>query len=251
MKLTVIGCSGSVPGPDSAASSYLVTADGFNLILDLGSGALGSLQRHIAVPEIGAIGLSHLHPDHCMDLCGLYVAARYAPGAPIPRIPVFGPPGTSERMALAYDLPLEPGMEEELEFHAWQDVQQIGPFTIRTAPMAHPVPAYAIRVEHGNKSLVYTGDTGPNDALIELARGADMLLSEAALPDNEPNNPVDLHMTPLQIRKMRLIRPSPRDRDWLRERFASVSRNFGCNVTIASDDSVLAVQRFVPFRSTR
>jgi poly-gamma-glutamate capsule biosynthesis protein CapA/YwtB (metallophosphatase superfamily) len=69
--------------------------------------------------------------------------------------------------------------------------------------------------------------------------------------DADTGELVDLHMTPLQIRKMRLIRPSPRDRDWLRERFASVSRNFGCNVTIASDDSVLAVQRFVPFRSTR
>ncbi|MFD7154391.1 MBL fold metallo-hydrolase [Kribbella sp. NPDC059898] len=196
MKLTVIGCSGSVPGPDSAASSYLVTAGGFHLVLDLGSGALGSLQRHLRVPEIGAIGLSHLHPDHCMDLCGLYVAARYAPGSPIPRIPVFGPPGTAERMALAYDLPLDPGMAEELEFHAWQEVQQVGPFTIRTAPMVHPVPAYAIRVEYGNKSLVYTGDTGPNDALVELARGADVLLSEAALPDDDPANPADLHLTP-------------------------------------------------------
>ncbi|GAA2815385.1 MBL fold metallo-hydrolase [Kribbella solani] len=196
MKLTVIGCSGSVPGPDSAASSYLVTAEGFNLVLDLGSGALGTLQRHLAVPEIGAIGLSHLHPDHCMDLCGLYVAARYAPGAPIPRIPVYGPPGASERMALAYDLPLDPGMEEELDFHAWQEVQAIGPFTIRTAPMVHPVPAYAIRVEYGGRVLVYTGDTGPNEALIELARGADVLLSEAALPDGDPGNPADLHLTP-------------------------------------------------------
>jgi ribonuclease BN (tRNA processing enzyme) len=196
MKLTVLGCSGSVPGPDSAASSYLVTADGFNLILDLGSGALGSLQRHLAIPEIDAIGLSHLHPDHCMDLCGLYVSAKYAPGAPIPRIPVYGPPGTAYRMALAYDLPLDPGMEEELEFHTWTDVQQIGPFTVRTASMVHPVPAYAIRVEHGNKSLVYTGDTGPNEALIELARGADLLLSEAALQDNNPRNPTDLHLTP-------------------------------------------------------
>ncbi|MFK4087951.1 MBL fold metallo-hydrolase [Kribbella sp. NPDC020789] len=196
MKLTVLGCSGSVPGPDSAASSYLVTAEEFHLVLDLGSGALGSLQRHLAVPQIGAIGLSHLHPDHCMDLCGLYVAAKYAPGSPIPRIPVFAPPGAAERMALAYDLPVDPGMEEELEFHTWQDVQQIGPFTVRTAAMVHPVPAYAIRVECGGKSLVYTGDTGPNDALIELARGADLLLSEAALQDENPNNPTDLHLTP-------------------------------------------------------
>src|ERR1051325_8648317 len=117
MKLTVLGCSGSVPGPDSAASSYLVTAEDFHLVLDLGSGALGSLQRHLAVPEIGAIGLSHLHPDHCMDLCGLYVAARYAPGAPIQRSPVLGRPGAPDRRGLAYDLPLDPGMEEELEFH--------------------------------------------------------------------------------------------------------------------------------------
>jgi ribonuclease BN (tRNA processing enzyme) len=137
-----------------------------------------------------------LHPDHCMDLCGLYVSAKYAPGSPIPRIPVYGPPGTAYRMALAYDLPLDPGMEEELEFHPWHDVQQIGPFTVRTASMVHPVPAYAIRVEHGNKSLVYTGDTGPNDALVELARGADLLLSEAALPDDDPHNPTDLHLTP-------------------------------------------------------
>jgi ribonuclease BN (tRNA processing enzyme) len=196
MKLTVIGCSGSVPGPDSPASSYLVTADGFHLVLDLGSGALGALQRHLGVPEIGAIALSHLHPDHCMDLCGLYVAAKYSPASPFPRIPVYGPPGTAGRMALAYDLPDDPGMEEELEFHTWRESQQIGPFTVRTAPMIHPVPAYAIRVEYGNKSLTYTGDTGPNDALVELARGTDLLLSEAAQQDNNPANATDLHLTP-------------------------------------------------------
>jgi ribonuclease BN (tRNA processing enzyme) len=196
MKLTVLGCSGSVPGPDSPASSYLVSADGFHLVLDLGSGALGALQRHLNLSQIGAIGLSHLHPDHCMDLCGLYVSAKYSPAAPFPLIPVYGPPGTADRMALAYDLPADPGMKEQLDFHSWLDVQQIGPFTVRTTPAIHPVPAYSIRVEHGNKALVFTGDTGPSDALIELARGADVLLSEAALKDDDPNNPVDLHLTP-------------------------------------------------------
>jgi ribonuclease BN (tRNA processing enzyme) len=87
-------------------------------------------------------------------------------------------------------------MEEELEFHTWRESQQIGPFTVRTAPMIHPVPAYAIRVEYGNKSLTYTGDTGPNDALVELARGTDLLLSEAAQQDNNPANAADLHLTP-------------------------------------------------------
>ena len=68
MRLTVVGCSGSVPGPDSAASSYLVEQDGFRLLLDLGSGAFGALQRHLDPAEVDAVVLSHLHPDHCFDL---------------------------------------------------------------------------------------------------------------------------------------------------------------------------------------
>jgi ribonuclease BN (tRNA processing enzyme) len=195
MRLTVLGCSGSVPGPDSAASSYLVTAEGFHLVLDLGSGALGALQRHLAVGEIGAIALSHLHPDHCMDLCGLYVAVKYSPSGPLRRIPVYGPEGSGGRMAMAYGLPNDPGMRNELEFHDWESAQRIGPFTVRVAPVAHPVPAYAIRVEHGGKVLVYSGDTGPTDALVELARGADALLCEAALRDGDANNPPELHLT--------------------------------------------------------
>ena len=196
MRLTVIGCSGSVPGPDSPASSYLVSADGFHLVLDLGRGALGALQRHLRVDQIDAIALSHLHPDHCMDLCGLYVALKYSPSAPLPRIPVYGPEGSGLRMARAYDLPDDPGMGQELDFRDWQPAQRIGPFNVRSTSVAHPVPAYAIRVEHDGKVLVYSGDTGPTEALVELARGADVLLCEAALRDGDPNNPPDLHLTP-------------------------------------------------------
>lgn len=196
MRLTVIGCSGSVPGPDSPASSYAVSAGDFHLLLDLGSGALGVLQRHIGIDRIGAIGLSHLHPDHCMDLCGLYVAAKYSPSAPLPnRIPVFSPVGAAKRMAHAYDLPEDPGMSEQLEFTDWRPEQRIGPFTIRTVRVPHPVPAYAVRVECDGRSLVYSGDTGPTDTLVELARGADVLLCEAAFRDADPDNPPDLHLT--------------------------------------------------------
>ncbi len=192
----MIGCSGSLAGPDSPASSYLVSADGFHLVLDLGSGALGTLQRHLKITEIGAVGLSHLHADHCLDLCGLYVAVKYAPSGPLPhRIPVFGPADTPGRMARAYDLPEEPGMSGEMDFIEWKPEQQIGPFTVRTTRVAHPVPAYAMRVEYDGRALVYSGDTGPTDALVDLARGADVLLCEAALREDEPDVPPDLHLT--------------------------------------------------------
>ena len=96
MRLTVIGCSGSFPGPDSPASCYLIEEQGFRLLLDLGSGSLGPLQRHARLDGIDAVCLSHLHADHCLDLCGYWVARTYRPEGPAPQIPVYGPAGTAE-----------------------------------------------------------------------------------------------------------------------------------------------------------
>ncbi len=77
MKLTVVGCSGSFPSAESACSSYLVEADGFRLLLDMGNGALGELQRHCGLYDLDAIFLSHLHADHCIDMCAYFVARYY------------------------------------------------------------------------------------------------------------------------------------------------------------------------------
>jgi ribonuclease BN (tRNA processing enzyme) len=74
---------------------------------------------------------------------------------------------------------------------------QIGPFALRVAPAAHPCEAYSIRVECAGASLVYTGDTAPNEALVELAAGADLLLSEASWTHHE-DRPPRLHMSGVQ-----------------------------------------------------
>ena len=190
MRLTVVGCSGSLPGPDSPASCYLVEAGDTALVLDLGSGALGPLQRRIELDSVDAILLSHLHPDHCMDLCGYYVAARYSPWRDEDRIAVWGPPGAAERMARAYGLPDDPGMTDEFAFNTFP----VGSFTIgevrvTAASVVHPVPAYALRVEHGDSVLVYSGDTAATPVLVELAGGADLLLCEASFVDGEANPP--------------------------------------------------------------
>ncbi len=199
MKLTIVGMSGSYPGPDSPASCYLVEHEQggrvYRLLLDLGSGALGALQRHVDLEQVDAVLLSHLHADHCLDLCGYYVVRRYAPGGPWPRIPVYGPQGTADRMARAYDLDPEPGMNHEFDFHVFPPKAfALGPFQVRTAPVAHPVAAYAIRLEAGGRSLVYSGDTGACDALVHLAEGADLLLCEASFVESA-DNPPDLHLT--------------------------------------------------------
>jgi ribonuclease BN (tRNA processing enzyme) len=194
----VIGCSGSFPGPNSPASCYLIQAGGFDLLLDLGSGALGPLQRHIGLYDVGAILFTHLHADHCLDLCGYWVARKYAPDGPKSRIPVYGPDGVAARMAHAYDLEPEPGMSEAFDFHTLvPGTFEIGPFMVTAAPMNHIVEAYGFRVEHDGASLAYSGDTGECDALVDLAGGVDLLLAEASFVER-PGLPDDLHLTARQ-----------------------------------------------------
>lgn len=192
MRLTVVGCSGSFPQPDAAASCYLVEADDddgrtWRVLLDLGSGALGPLQRHADLHALDAVLLSHLHPDHCVDLTGLYVARRYHPAGPAPgRLPVHGPAGTLLRLNEAYGSGEPGGLETVYDVHEWSDgvAVRVGPLTVTPLRVEHPVEAYGMRVEHraGPRTavLAYTGDTDSCPALHELAVGADLLLAEAA-----------------------------------------------------------------------
>jgi ribonuclease BN (tRNA processing enzyme) len=199
VRLTVIGCSGSVPAPESAASCYLVQAthDGrtFSLVLDLGSGAFGPLQSHLTAHDVDAVALTHLHADHCLDMTALYVARKYGPGGPCALLPVHGPSATAQRLAAAYGPSDGSGLTGQFSFSSWApgDVVSIGPFRVRAVRVVHPVEAYAVRVEHEQRSIVYSGDTAPSPALVELAEGADLLLCEASFTDGD--NPPDLHMT--------------------------------------------------------
>ncbi|MGH8773757.1 MAG: MBL fold metallo-hydrolase [Jiangellaceae bacterium] len=195
MRLTVVGCSGSLPGPESAASCYLVEVGDSRIVLDLGSGAIGSLQRYVELADVDAILLSHLHPDHCLDLCGYYVALRYGPDRSGGLIPVWGPPRTAARMARAYDLPVDPGMTREFDFRTYPDGSfDVGTIRVTARRVVHPVPAYGLRIEHGGRVLAYSGDTGPTPALAELAAGADVLLCEASFLGTD-ENPPHLHLT--------------------------------------------------------
>lgn len=194
MRLTVVGASGSLPGPDSAASCYLLEAEGFRVLLDLGNGALGPLQRHVGLDAVDAVLLSHLHPDHCLDLCPYYVARRYRPGGPLPRIPVYGPAGTADRMARAYDLSRRPGMTKEFDFRTWKAGSVgIGPFRVTVDRVAHPVETFGMRLEHGGRVLAYSGDTDESPALVRLARDADVFLCEASFHDGRDAAP-GLHL---------------------------------------------------------
>ncbi|MER5870863.1 MBL fold metallo-hydrolase [Streptomyces sp. NPDC002044] len=196
MKLTVVGCSGSFPSAESACSSYLVEADGFRLLLDMGNGALGELQRHCGLYDLDAIFLSHLHADHCIDMCAYFVARFYRhEGGRCPALPVYGPEGTERRLTTAYDdVPDERSMSEVFDFRTLKSATfDIGPFRVRTERVSHPVESYGIRVEHGGRSLTYSGDTGACPELGLLAEGTDLFLCEASFTHGKEDVP-DLHL---------------------------------------------------------
>jgi ribonuclease BN (tRNA processing enzyme) len=200
--LTVLGCSGSVPGPNSPASGYLVEADDFLLVLDLGNGTLAELQCYADPFLLGALVFSHLHPDHCADFTALTVFRRYHPAAQTrgrTRLPVYAPTDAPTRFAAAYAPDPEELARTDLtdtyDFHALApETFQIGPFEVTAERVAHPCEAFGFRISHGGRTLVYTGDSGPCDGLDKLADGADLLLAEGSWT-HDPSRPTDMHLS--------------------------------------------------------
>jgi ribonuclease BN (tRNA processing enzyme) len=199
VRITILGCSGSVVGPDSPASGYLVTApDTPPLVVDFGGGVLGALQRH-ADPNSVHVLLSHLHADHCLDLPGLFVWRRYHPSPAQERGVMYGPANTWARLGAASSP--EGGEVDDFsdifEIHHWVDKQsvQIGTLDVEPRLVCHPTESYGLRMTDPDGAvLVYSGDTGYCDALIDLARGADMFLCEASWT-HSPDRPPRLHLS--------------------------------------------------------
>ena len=194
MRLTVLGCAGSFPGPESACSAYLVEAANFRLLIDFGSGSLSALQRYSDMNSIDAIILTHLHSDHMHDACTYVVVRRYDPAGALPAIPLYAPLGAAERISAAYSSDNEP-MDDVYTFYGLQPgTFPIGPFTVTVDRVNHPVETYGVRIEHGGKVIAYSADTAPCEALLRLAAGADLFLCEASYLD-EVDNPPGLHLT--------------------------------------------------------
>ncbi|MCU1623406.1 MAG: beta-lactamase domain protein [Frankiales bacterium] len=195
MQLTVLGCAGTFPGPSSPCSGYLVEHDGFRLVVDLGAGALGNLQRHVDVREVDAVYISHLHADHCIDLVAYFYARRYHPSGMLPRLPVYGPKGTRFRINAAFEEPPVDGFDEVYEFRErGEGTLGIGPFQITSTVVRHPIECHGLRIEAGGKVLAYSGDSAACPQLIELARDADLFLCEASWPSS-PAPPEGIHLT--------------------------------------------------------
>jgi ribonuclease BN (tRNA processing enzyme) len=190
-QVTVLGSCGAFPEPGRACSGFAVEWDGYRLLLDLGYATLPRLLAHWPDGAVDAVVITHEHPDHCIDLHGLFRMRFYGnPGAP--RLPLYCPPSVLDRLS---------GLEPDVDLHTVFEVHglpgshQVGPFTLTGLPLPHYVPNVGIRIEADGVALAYTGDTGPDPALARLGHDADLFIVEATDRDGETDHPTRNLMT--------------------------------------------------------
>jgi ribonuclease BN (tRNA processing enzyme) len=182
VRLTVLGSCGAWPEAGRACSGYLVEHDGFRLLVELGYAVLPRLQEHIGVDEVDAVLISHGHPDHCADLNPL-LRARVLRDDPFPPLPVYALPGALDAV-LALDRPGMLNSGYVVHDLTGDGRLELGPFQVQVRSLPHSMPNTGFRLAAGRQAFAYTGDCGPSPAMVELARGTDLLLAEASHVDH-------------------------------------------------------------------
>jgi ribonuclease BN (tRNA processing enzyme) len=185
MRLTVLGGGGAWPQAGQACGGYLVEHEGFFLLIDPGYATLPELLRRIGADQVGAVLITHGHPDHRADLNPL-LRARVLPLSGTAPLPVFAPPGAIDAViALDWD-----GVDLSAAYRHRPlrppEPVRIGPFEVATQELPHFVPNVGVRVETDGAALAYTGDSGPHHGKDLLARDVDVFLAEATYPDAVP-----------------------------------------------------------------
>lgn len=196
MELVILGAHGTWPTAGGATSGLLVSHQGHNLFLDVGTGTLANLQEHVGLFDVDAVLISHSHPDHVADLYAYVMARLFSPEHP-PKIPLFVAPKVLERFApLLTDDSGDMKVDDVFEVQVVDagDDLRVGPFRIATAPMRHSVPTVGVRVEADGATLAYSADTGPVVDLVGLAREVHLLVAEASWQEDGEQRP-PIHLT--------------------------------------------------------
>lgn len=193
-RLILLGTAGGpTPKPNRAAPAQVIVVDGVSYVIDCGNGvARQMILAGLSLGSIRGVFITHHHSDHTADYGNLLLLAWASNLAS--RVATYGPPPlrkmTRQFLALNdVDIrtriadegrpPLEPLIAAH-ELNCGGSVMQDANVKVTAALVDHPPmkPAFAYRFDCPDRSIVISGDTRPSQALVELARGADVLVHE-------------------------------------------------------------------------
>ncbi len=200
--VTILGSGTCVPSLKRSSCSLLMQIGASRLLFDSGPGTMRRLlETQTTIFDITHIFFSHFHPDHTGEFVPFIFATKYPDGSrrKIP-LTVAGGRGLLNfyeglKSVYGHWIELTPGLLEIIEFdNKNTDTITFEDFTVNTAPVQHNEESIAFRIISTDRfSAVYTGDTDYSETIIDLAKDADLLISECALPDKHK---VKGHLTP-------------------------------------------------------
>lgn len=272
MQLTVLGCRAGMPADGQASSGYLVSATGNQFLLDCGPGVATAISTRPKPFTLDGVIITHLHIDHCYDLLPLGKALlapllRYPGAGPahdtgaarLPLVPLYVPSGARPMLDAWGALMTTPTLPLlDRVFDGAFDVREyepgdsftIGGTVVELVGLRHAKPNCGIRVTSAGASLAYTGDTGVTDALVRLAAGADLLLSEASLERTDRSEHGHLCAADAAraaaaagAGELVLTHFPPSDEAWLNARLAEAAALFPGRVRAAYPGASFAVGR--------
>lgn len=249
MKLVLLGTGTLYPEPNRASAGVAVVHEDEVYLFDVGRGVLSRMAECQLDPlALKYVHVTHLHPDHTCDLVPLMFAMNYGTH-PLRTEPlhVTSPEGFHNlfehlRRAWRWVEPKFPFHVREAEEGEFEE----GPARLRTVFLEHGSMAnLGYRIEIEGKSVAYTGDTGPNDELLSLARGVDILVAECAFSDAKAEA---AHLSPTRLGQIasaaeceRLVITHLYPETHPADVEESVKRSYGGEVVIATDGMTLEV----------
>jgi ribonuclease BN (tRNA processing enzyme) len=191
MKLTVVGCSPAWPNPGGAQSGYMLEGPQ-RLLLDCGPGVLARLRNGFSQngwPKMDAIAITHFHLDHWGDLVPWVWGTMWGLGREHKRPELWLPPGGREELAAFGTRFGTPDMfNRSFDLREYVEGEPFAAAGFELTPVRLPHytgQTFGFRVSNSDRTLAYSGDSGPSDRLAALAGGVDLFICEATLERGE------------------------------------------------------------------
>ncbi len=245
MDLTVLGKSPAWQDASGACSGYLIREQGSTLLLDCGAGVFGKLRATCDYTEVDAVLVTHLHPDHFIDLVPFGCALRYSPRAPLPRPALYVPPGAREQLRRMSAM-----WADSEDFERAFEVSEydpggslaVGPLVARFVAVPHFIPTFAVELGGvDGRRFTFGADCRFNEELAEFAHRTDLVMLEATDTEASPG-PGRGHMTAREAGELARLAEAGRlivthfsdelDPTWVH---AEASSGFGATAELAAE----------------